>query len=283
MKKIETFVQPIPAVFGWMIPVALLVSFVLPAALRAQESEEFDQYKLRFTGSFYYSKPSGSLQGQSSEVPIDFQKDLGFKSYSTFDSKADWKFTHKNHFYITFSRLNDSHQTTLERDITFRGQTFAANLVTNSQLNTDFVSAGYQYDIIRRKRGHLGIGLQVDIFKISANISAPAQIINGVQHPAISASGSLLAPIPVAGPQFRVYLTNSPHLFVEGNFYGMYFFGYGDFVSTVGDIGYAFNTHFSLTAGYQLGSRLTVNSNSSNRIGIRMSQKGATAGLVFSF
>jgi len=48
---------------------------------------------------------------------------------------------------------------------------------------------------------------------------------------------SLLAPLPVAGPQFRFYLTNSPRLYVEGNVYGMYFFGCGNFVSTADDIG----------------------------------------------
>jgi hypothetical protein len=33
-----------------------------------------------------------------------------------------------------------------------------------------------------------------------------------------------LPPIPVAGPQFRLYLTDSPRVFVEGNVYGMYLF-----------------------------------------------------------
>lgn len=44
-------------------------------------------------------------------------------------------------------------------------------------------------------------------------------------------------PIPVAGPQLRLYLTDSPHLYVEGNLYGMYFFGYGNFVSIADEIG----------------------------------------------
>ena len=46
----------------------------------------------------------------------------------------------------------------------------------------------------------------------------------------VSANGSLLAPIPVFGPEFRVYFTH--RVYFQGNFYGMYFFGYGNFLSS---------------------------------------------------
>ena len=198
--------------------------------------------------------------------------------------KLDWKFTHKNHIYIMGIPYNSSHQTVLTRTITFQGQTFEVGLTVSSTMDSPLYIVGYQYDIIRRRRGHLGLGLQINLFDSSASIHATAQVVNGVQHPAISASASLLAPIPVAGPDFRLYLTNSPRLFVEGNVYGMYFFGYGDFVSTSGDLGFTINKHVSVSAGYQLGSRLVVNNDASNkRIGLTMTQKGPMVGLQFSF
>ena len=93
-----------------------------------------------------------------------------------------------------------------------------------------------------------------------------------------------MAPIPVAGPEFRLYLTNSPKLFVEGNVYGMYFGGYGNFVSTSDTLGLTVAKHLSINAGYQLGSRLVVNNSSSaNRIGVRLTRHGAIAGLELSF
>jgi hypothetical protein len=85
------------------------------------------------------------------------------------------------------------------------------------------VAPGYQYDIIRRKRGHLGIAVQMDLFNSSAKITAAAQVTaDGTHQAAVSASKSLLAPIPVAGPQFLYYLTSSPRVFIEGNVYGMF-------------------------------------------------------------
>jgi hypothetical protein len=141
-------------------------------------------------------------------------------------------------------------------------------LTANSSLNTLAVAPGYQYDFIR-----LGLGLQFDLFDTTAKINVAAQTTgDGVHHNAVSASGSLLAPIPVAGPDFRFYVTDSPRVFVQGNVLGMYLFGYGNFVSTVGNVGITLSKHFAVLAGYQLGSHLVViNNSSSNRVGLRFS------------
>jgi hypothetical protein len=268
----------------WQVSsVAVLLLLGLPLALRAQQYEDFDEYKLRLDAFWFYSNPSGTIQGQGDTVPIDLVKDLNFNTYSTFTGKVDWKFTRKNHFYVTISPFYTSRQTTLSETITFRGQTIHVGAITQSDLHAFLVAPGYQYDIIRRKRGHLGLGVQFDLFDSTAKISAAAQVTgDGFHQSAVSASSSLLAPIPVAGPQFRLYLTNSPRVFVEGNLYGMYFFGYGSFVSTADSLGITLTKHISVNAGYQLGSRLIVN-NKSDRLGIHLTQKGAIAGMEFSF
>ena len=126
--------------------------------------------------------------------------------------------------------------------------------------------------------------MQIDLFNADASLNAAAQTTgDGVHHAAVSGSASLLAPIPVAGPTYRFYITNSPRLFVEGNLYGMYLFGYGNFISTTNDLGLTFGKHFSVNAGYSLGSRLVVNNNSSDRIGVHLTQQGPLVGAEVSF
>jgi len=254
---------------------------------QAFAQEEFDSYKLSLEGVWVYSTPTGSLEGSASTDvgSIDLKKDLHFQTYSTFFGKLDWKFTHKNHLYVYGSRLSSSQETVLTRTFTFDGQTFVAGLTTQSSLDTPAYGFGYQYDIIRRRRGHLGLGVQVNVFDTSASIRAVAQITgDGVHHAAVSASDSLVAPIPVAGPQFRYYLTDSPRLFVEGQVYGMYFFGYGNYVSAWGTLGFTIVKHLNVKAGYQLGSRLVVNRDTStNRLGLNLTEKGPTVGIQVSF
>ena len=62
----------------------------------------------------------------------------------------------------------------------------------------------------------------------------------------------------------------------------MYFFGYGNFVSSYGTVGVAINKNINFQGGYQLGSRINIQSNTS-RIGLNFTQTGAIAGLEASF
>lgn len=283
MKRFD-FKRRILAIARLFVGLALLMAVCASAVHAADDPNDFDSYKLRFDGFWFYSNPTGDIQGSTENGSINLQKDLGFDSYSTFTGKVDWKFTRKNHLYFVGSSFNQTRSVTLNRTVVFQGQTFNVGLVTKANLSAPMFSPGYQYDIIRRKRGHLGIGVQINLFDTSASLNAAAQVTgDGVHHAAVSSKGSLLAPIPVAGPQFRYYLTNSPKIFVEGNLYGMYLFGYGNFVSTADNLGYTVNKHLSLNAGYQLGSRLVVNNKNADRIGIHLTQKGPIAGLEVSF
>lgn len=266
------------------IPVALLLTFLLaPAAVWAQKSEEFDEYKIRFDAGWFYSYPSGTIRAQGDTYPVDLTRDLNFNAYSTFAGKVDWKFTHKNHFYVVVVPFWSSRTTTLSRDIVWDGNPIHVGAVVQSQLHAFEVAPGYQYDIIRRKRGHLGIAVQFDLFHTYAKIAAAAQTTgDGTHQAAVSASRTLWAPIPVAGPQFRLYPINSRRVFIDGNVYGMYFFGYGNFVSAAGDIGVTLTEHISFNAGYQLGTRLNVHG-TTDRLGLDLTQKGPAVGLEFSF
>lgn len=265
--------------------VALFSLFVLGPVLHAADnSDELDSYKLRVDGFWFYSNPSGNFQGTGSGDVIDIDRDLGFNSYSTVSAFLDWKFTHKNHLTFSVSPFQQSRTAILDRTVTYQGQTYNVGASVNANLKANLYAPGYEYDIIRRRRGHIGVGVQIDLFDARASLSAKAQITGGgTIQPAANGSASLLAPIPVAGPEWRLYLTNSSRVFVEGNFYGMYLFGYGNFLSTADTLGVTLNKHLSLNAGYALGSRLVVNNNSATRIGIHLIQQGVLVGAEASF
>jgi len=224
-----------------MMLISLIILLALTSmgpSLCAQNSDEYDSYKVRPSGFWFYSNPSGQFQGSNDTDSISLHKDFGFSSYSIFTGKIDWKFTQKNHFYVVGSSFDQTRQTVLARTITFKGQTYAAGLTAKANLSAPVIARGYQYDFIRRKRGYFGGAIQINPFNASASLSAAAQVTgSGIQQAAISGKQSLLAPIPVAGPVGRLYLTNSPRVFVDGNVYGMYLFGYGNFVSTADYLG----------------------------------------------
>jgi len=267
---------------GLRMAVTMVMAAITVPLLHAQKDNDFDAYKIRIDGFWFYSNPTGTLQDATTGDIINLHKDFSFGSYSTFAGKLDWKFTRKNHFYLVGSAFDQSRTAVLQRTIMFHGQMFNVGVITKANLSSPLIAPGYQYDIIRRKRGHLGLAIQFDLFNSSASLFAAAQVNNNNQVQ--FAKKSLLAPIPVAGPQARFYLTNSPRVYVEGNLYGMYFFGYGNFVSTSDDLGVTLTKHLSVNAGYQVGSRLNVNVDSKkDRLGLSLTQKGPIVGAEVSF
>lgn len=272
----------------WRITLAksfAILLLAMPVCLRAQDQEDLDAHTLRFDGFWFYSKPTGSLHGTGSQGLVDVQRDLHFNSYSTGSGRVEWKFTRKNHLYFAVLPLDQSKKVVLGRNILFHGQTFQAGLVATGRLQLDSFVVGYQYDIFRRKQWHLGFATQLDLFYIRGSLQAAAQTLNGTRHSFEASSDTLRAPLPVLGPEFRAYLIpNSNRLFVGGNLLGMYFFGYGNFISSYGTLGLSLNKHLNLQGGYQLGSRFDIKSDlRSGRIGVNLSQKGAVAGLEVSF
>lgn len=260
----------------------LLLAAMSGAYLSAQEESDFDAHSVRFDGFWFYSQPSGSFHGTGSQGRLDLQRDAEFDSYHTGASRIEWKFTRKNHLYLGFLPINHSKQTVLSRTVTFEGQTFGAGLSVSARLQTYVMMPGYQYDIIRRRRGHLGIVAQLDLFYIKGTLKASAQTLNGTSYVAEASSSIIRAPLPVAGPDFRYFLTRSGRVFVAGNLLGMYFFGYGNFISSYGALGVRVNRYFNIQGGYQLASRLDIKSKT-DRIGLNLTQRGAIAGAEFSF
>lgn len=251
--------------------------------VQAQEHEDLDAYTLCFTGFWVYSQVFGSFHGTGSQGQFDLQADAKFNIYNTGAGRVEWKFTRKNHLFVGALPLDQSRKVVLDRTILFQGQTYSAGLTASARLQNYFLTPGYQYDIMRRKQGHIGIVAQLDLMYLRGSWNAAAQTLNGTLHSPQSSSATIRAPLPVAGPDFRYYLIpNFRRLFVAGDVLGMYFFGYGNFISSYGTIGLSVNKHLDLQGGYQLSSRLTVKS-TANRIGVDLTQRGTVAGLQVSF
>jgi len=252
--------------------------------VRATDDDgDLDAYKIRLTGLWWFSNPTGSFQASGTTAQSDsfnLSKDFGFGSYSTFSGRVDWRFKRKHHLIVGIYPITSSRTNTLNRTLTFQGQTFDLGAKVTANIDSSAYAPGYQYDIIRRNRIILGVSTQVFLGNLSAKLTATGSL-NGLTATR-SASGSIFAGLPVAGPQIRWYPTHTNRYSVDGTVQGMYFFGYGNFLTVKGNAGVALNRHLNFRAGYQLGRRLKVNDTDS-RVGIVLTQKGPTAGLEASW
>jgi hypothetical protein len=247
------------------------------------DGDEVDRDKLHVRALWWFSKPSGFFKSSANEGgdSIDLQRDLGFGSYSTFSGNVDWRFARKHHLIFAASPVNSTRTTTLSRTIDFEGTTYQVGAQVSTQVHSFVFAPGYQWDFIRRKQGYLALSAGLNVLDTSAEITGTATV-NG-QTGVRTAKGSVIAPIPVLGPRARWFpIPGSRRFDVDGGVQGMYLFGYGDFWSGRAMADIAFTRHWYFTAGYQLGTRLSVHG-STNDIGIRLTQKGPVAGVQASW
>lgn len=248
-----------------------------------------DPYKFRVDGDWWFDHPSVTINGNGNtpNESINFNQTFDMNTISTFDVYADWHFTRRQHFVFGVTQYDNTKSATLDREITFNGITYNVGSVVSANLKATTYAPGYQFDLLRNGRGHLGIMAQLNMEDVSAKLTGEGTITNtgtGESATAIrTAEGSQFVPIPVLGPEFKyLFIKDSPKYYVEGYLKGMYFFGYGNFISTRGIFGANLWKGLDATAGYQMGSRLDVNG-TSDRLDIRFTQRGPVAGLAYKW
>ena len=261
--------------------IALVALPLLHAQAQGGDKEDLDAYKWRVTGMWWYSHPGGSVRVAADKVAFDLDKDFRFGDYSTFSGALDWHFKRKHHFTFNASPVYSSSSATLTRDITFQGVTYRLGTTVSSEFDSLAFAPGYQWDFIRRRQGYLALAAALNLLDSSAKLTGTGSI-NDVSATR-TAAGSVLAPLPILGGKGRWYpIHDSSRFSVDGSFSGMYFFGYGNFIYAVGAAQVAIHRNLNLKAGYQLGTRLSVQG-TNDHIGLRITQKGPVVGLEASW
>jgi hypothetical protein len=127
-------------------------------------------------------------------------------------------------------------------------------------------------------RGHFGFEVLANLLNIKADLKATGTIVtpDGTTTGSYSGSGSVFAPLPVIGFIGRRYLTS--RVYIDGAVNGMYFFGYGSFISAKGSLGVGIGKGWSVRGGYFLAGRTNIHGTDS-RIGVDLMQKGPILGI----
>jgi hypothetical protein len=261
----------------------LIVLVVAVATGNAQNGDgrDLNDYKWRVEGNGWFWHPSGYFGARSSNNYVDVSHDFGFSNYSTFTGNLDYRFRAKHHLLLNITPSYNSRTATLNRVIDFQGQEFEVGSQVSADLHFLNIAPGYQYDILRRNHGLLGIELDLNLIDTKISLQVAGNV-NG-QSGSGAATRSSFYPLPAVGPVFRWYpLHDSNRLSFDGSVRGMYFFGYGDFVSARGNVSVGLTEHLALRGGYQLGSRLSIHG-TSDEIAVRLTHKGPTAGLEYSW
>jgi hypothetical protein len=184
---------------------ACVATFMAPTATASAQSRYGsspavgETFVLEVAGGLWNPTPelvvsSSSLGIEGSDV--DFVRDLGAEKKSLKEFRAVLKLGRRNKLRVHFTPVEYIAEGVLSRRIVFNGTTYDVGLPVNSLLDWSAWRFGYEFDIIVRDRGFLGVIAEAKYTKVTARISSPVTA---------EEETTAKAPIPALGVIGRVY------------------------------------------------------------------------------
>jgi hypothetical protein len=179
---------------------------VIPAIAGAQygapelgSSVAGEQYHVELSGTIWNPDLQGVISSQRLGIigsDVDFIDDLGFKRTRFKDMRIVLRPGRKSRFRIQYTPVTYTAETNLKRDIIFNGQKFPLNLPLQSQFDWKVWRFGYEYDVIYRERGFIGVLLEGRYTQMTAELASPL----------MSEFTKVKAPLPAIGLVGRAYV-----------------------------------------------------------------------------
>jgi hypothetical protein len=185
-------------------------------------------------------RPKFSSEMQVGGPLVYVQDDLGVEDernqeYRGFVRFGRWVKVHASTFKFDFQGLS-----TLERDITFSGQTFAEGTEVSTTMTLEHVKGGVEVDIFALQEGFLAIVADYSSFKAKPIALSSADM---------EAEETLEVALLTLGVKGRLYLT--PGLAITAEATGMKKDGSGVITDFEGAITYNLSRNFGVSFGYR--------------------------------
>jgi hypothetical protein len=164
-----------------------------------------EQYHVELSGTLWNPNLFGEISSEQFGLigsRIDFLDDLGFTRTRFKDLRIVLRPTRKAKFRIQYTPIEYVAETTLRRTIVFNGIQFPVSVPIESSFAWKVWRFGYEYDIVYKSRGFVGVLLEGRYTQMDATLSTNSPIFN----PQLSEFASARAPLPAIGVVGRAYV-----------------------------------------------------------------------------
>jgi hypothetical protein len=232
-----------------VILVVLLLALLSPYSARAQEARSAaEDYRIEV--SIRYWLPAADVVA-SSDVPdvpgtrIDFKGDLGLTDQSFADFQVVLHPARRHKFRLEYIPIRFDQVGSPRRDLIFNGAIYRAQLPITSRFDWKTYRFGYEYDVIARRRGFVGVIAEVKHTIVDAQLQSAAA--HEVSHQAM--------PVPALGGIARFYPTARLSVTGETTYFAVPDRPDGHYGGSILDIDAYATWNFSRRLGAQGGFR----------------------------
>jgi hypothetical protein len=218
-----------------------LAVLVLSSTIFGQEVENF---RLEVSLSAWLINTSGTIQ--SGIIPVDLRRDLAIDRWQPhFFGRLVVKPARRHRLMVEGIPYRLNGAATITRQITFAGRTYNIQDFVTSAADIDYVAGAYQFDVLSRPQGHLGLLAGAGYVNASGTLTSRGFGFQGTEHQSF--------PFPQAGVEGRAFLLRQRRLLeIDGELKGMPLASYGHFLQFAAHGGIGLGRYVTLQAGYML-------------------------------
>jgi hypothetical protein len=226
---------------------ATLLAFTCALVMAGRAEAQNNTHVGEFNMLFFSPTPdlvlqSGDLTAATGITNIDFVEEFGIERTSFPEIRFTAGRSHK--FRFRYVPVTYEAETTIQRTITFRGQTFTVGVPASTDIDWDIWTFGYQWDFVSLERGFAGLVVDLKYNTLDASIASTA-----LATPAATAQKAPIPTIGIAGRGFP-----HPMVSVGGEFSGLTV-NSGDFEASAYDFdingAVTFGRHVGVQGGYR--------------------------------
>jgi hypothetical protein len=232
-----------------------------PSVFASDQNEIPENFRIEVTGAAWLVNTSGTIQ--SNGAPVNLVTDLGAQQHQpAFYGNLVFKPGRKHRIIFEGSPFQVNGYNTVDRSITYRGQTFMVSETLRSSAEMNYFFGGYQYDVVSGPMGHLG-------FSVGAAYLNATGTIQAVQTSTVATKSETLG-LPLAGADMRLFPIPHHRLVdVEGGIRGMGVGSYGHYVEGSANGGLCFGP-VTVLAGYRQVNALFHDTSNSSGVNVRL-------------
>jgi hypothetical protein len=147
---------------------------------------------------------------------VDFVNEFALPNERFREFRGVLKAGRKHKLRFAYVPIKYDQDAVLRRTIVFQNVTFPVNANANATIEWDLYRFGYEWDVIARSHGFVGLIAEVKYNKIKADVTATASVLGQAQS--LSEAVDQAIPVPTIGGIARGYL--GEYLSVTGEFTG---------------------------------------------------------------
>ena len=142
------------------------------------------------------------VDGETTNVTgsdVNFDDTFGIGDFDRFRAEASWRIAPRHLLRAMYFQNNRQATRSLDRDVTFRDETFPIGVTVNARSELTVAQLSYEYAFLRRENYELAGGIGVHYVDMGLGLDATVSSQGGSASRSLDEEAATQAPLPVLG------------------------------------------------------------------------------------